>query len=1149
MNNESIDYLIEQHLEPGYRGRLLDRGLSRSMIWHDGLLPENAPHYSEDLSYDLLSYGYSLLSLAIKSTDKNGNLDLRLQAFEKAATALMVVVNNGDENYTQRAFHILLSASAYHLGHYSAKAYSLLKKYDHLSRDNILENSLRLLITRDLKKLTQYIPIWKLKIQKELDELTNLEDKSIIIDLDDISANFNFINLTLTDRYLEALYEFLDALETGSARAIENIELSLSKNISISLEYNFLEEWWIFRITKYLLRDLWLQTYHHILPKNSNDTNWTRLRTKFITNLLKKKNAEIDLWPSQIEGAKSAINDSENLIVSLPTSAGKTRIAELCILRALSQNKKVIFITPLRALSVQTEITLMNTFSNLDAKISSLYGGLGLYGFQKNQFEESNILIGTPEKLDFVLKNDPELLQEIGLVILDEGHMLGLGDREIKFETLVQNLLNRSDSSSRRIVCLSAILPSGSDLDDFVDWLSHPSEGKAISSEWRPTDLRFGEIYINKVSNSYKLDFILGNQNPFIPKFIQKKSLSSRSQFPNNTKDLSIAIAHKYINDAQSILIYCPEKKSVNTLAKRIIEINRLGHLCFDLGEIKSNFYTTVLNQGEELLGPTHPVILCLKLGIVIHHGSLPKEYRTAVELLLKNARVNLIISSPTLAQGLNLQANVVLFYSIYRAGKIIPSSEFRNVIGRAGRSFVDLQGIILFPNFDHNRKKSAQWNSLILNKDNLSLNSGLHMLVLELIIRIANSLREENIHAIYEYIINSSYNFNFPEVNSESEDETIKANELWKKYLNLLDYSIINLIGNDDIATEDVAAYIDTLLKNSFFYKQINHIPKEEQLLFKSFVQKRSEYLWCTTTFDSRQQLYLSGVSLDTVDNSNSIIDNIFSSIEEINSLLFFDDSNFSCLSSELIQLADKIFSINEFSPKKFPENWQNILFNWLNGRNFLHGTDTDIVVDFIEKNVSYNLIWAIEFLKARHSQLAESKIEQSTFDYISQVFDYGVLNKNALFLLQLGLKSRIQAHEIAIHLDFSRIGDLVKWLTQTNLDHVINIFGEKNTILLKDLSLNINKNQLAKISQYLNNLKVIWTVEEPLEYCFTNIRLINIDGNTCILSNKAKVIGRLKICLNLELMDIIFLYINDDCSFNISYQCFSDDEILIIE
>jgi replicative superfamily II helicase len=221
-----------------------------------------------------------------------------------------------------------------------------------------------------------------------------------------------------------------------------------------------------------LLNDLWERTYHNVLPIENNNPDWMKYRYEFIKHLLKKNNAEIDLWPSQIEGAKKAVNDLENLVISLPTSAGKTRIAELCILRALSKKKKVIYITPLRALSIQTEITLMNSFSDLGNTVSSLYGGLSLYGYQRQQFSDSDILIGTPEKLDFLLKHDPELLNDVGLIVIDEGHMIGPGEREVKFEVLIQSLLNRHDSDSRRIVCLSAILPSGKQLDDFVSWIS-----------------------------------------------------------------------------------------------------------------------------------------------------------------------------------------------------------------------------------------------------------------------------------------------------------------------------------------------------------------------------------------------------------------------------------------------------------------------------------------------------------------------------------------------------------------------------------------------------------------------------------------------------------------------------------------------------
>ena len=121
----------------------------------------------------------------------------------------------------------------------------------------------------------------------------------------------------------------------------------------------------------------------------------------------------------------------DDLVVSLPTSAGKTRIAELCILRCLAIGKRVLFITPLRALSAQTETSLRKTFLPLGKSVSSLYGSIGTSDYEQDVLRTQDIVVGTPEKLDFALRNDPSLLDDVGLVVLDEGHMIGLNEREI----------------------------------------------------------------------------------------------------------------------------------------------------------------------------------------------------------------------------------------------------------------------------------------------------------------------------------------------------------------------------------------------------------------------------------------------------------------------------------------------------------------------------------------------------------------------------------------------------------------------------------------------------------------------------------------------------------------------------------------------
>ena len=63
----------------------------------------------------------------------------------------------------------------------------------------------------------------------------------------------------------------------------------------------------------------------------------------------------------------------------------------------------------------------------------------------KTRSASREIIIATPEKLDFALRSDPSLIDDVGLIVLDEGHMIGPSEREIRYETLVQRLLRRAD--------------------------------------------------------------------------------------------------------------------------------------------------------------------------------------------------------------------------------------------------------------------------------------------------------------------------------------------------------------------------------------------------------------------------------------------------------------------------------------------------------------------------------------------------------------------------------------------------------------------------------------------------------------------------------------------------------------------------------
>lgn len=716
---EELEAQISESIATGYRGRLLERGLARSMIWKNGVLPEGSANFSDSLSYDLLSYGYSMLSSAIRLKELGGSDNLVRLAFEKSATAIIDVVHNGDSDDVESGFHYVIASAAFHLGHFSAKAYSLINKNLEQLNLNAIEKALSLLMLRKFEEIETSIFEWKSSgngndevlaesIENEIERLDRIRlDREGQENNGNNSFEIDIVQNAITDNYYAAISDFLFSLETGSVNHLGKATTRLDVCISVCNELSLLPQWWALRITKHLLEDLWNSSFHVVIPGRQNDENddeWLLLRWLFITSLYKRSKAEIELWPSQQEGAKRAVNDSDNLIVSLPTSAGKTRIAELAILRCLALGKRVLFITPLRALSAQTETSLRKTFSPLGKNISSLYGSIGTSDFEQDVLRTQDIVVGTPEKLDFALRNDPSIINDVGLVILDEGHMIGLNEREINYEVQIQRLLIREDSKARRIVCLSAILPDGEQFEDFVSWLRQDEEGTAIRTDWRPTDLRFGEI--TWTGDSARVDFTIGNERPFILDFINPfvpplpNPGFRRAVFPRDTQELTIASAWKLTEDGHTVLIYCPQRTSVDSFAKAIVDLHKRGALNSVLSVPLSKI-ELAKSLGQEWLGENHPILYCLERGVAVHHGGLPTPFRKQVESLLREGVLKITVSSPTLAQGLNLAATAVIVHSLYRNGNVIEASEFKNVVGRAGRAFVDTHGLVLHPIYD----------------------------------------------------------------------------------------------------------------------------------------------------------------------------------------------------------------------------------------------------------------------------------------------------------------------------------------------------------------------------------------------------------------------------------------------------------------
>ncbi|MCR9107131.1 MAG: DEAD/DEAH box helicase [Gammaproteobacteria bacterium] len=1030
MSPEELEAAITEALEVGFRQDLLAKGQSRSMIMREGILPEGHPNYPKALGYNLLSYGYGLLSLSLQLGDSNGDANVVRSGFEQAGNSIEAAVANGDRRNPEYGFHITVAACAFHLGRFSARAYSLLAKLSDDSNTSALEDALSMLMRRSLDTLDAQVRSWCGSERVSDDSLlTLLEDEIEVAEVlsdeegfedGEVSAHFEAIDLALTESFHAALGTFLLYLETGENALYHDCIEKMHIGLESSSELGLVTQWWAHRLAIKLLSDLWSTSFHSVLPliPGNQLPAWDELRSLFIASLYCRAKSEIELWPSQLEAAIRSIDESDNLVASLPTSAGKTRIAELAILRCLAGGRRVIFVTPLRALSAQTEVSLEKTFSPLGFSISTLYGSIGTSRYEQDAMKGSHIVVATPEKIDFALRNEPDILDDVGLIVLDEGHMIGLNEREIRYETQIQRLLKRPDAHTRRVVCLSAILPDGDEFEDFVAWLRRDEEGEAIVSDWRPTRLRFGELRWQNDHNRAWLELNIGEERSFVPTYIEAmppQTTQRRLDFPKDQHELVIAATWKLLAEGHSVLIFCPLKKSVEPYADRIITAHRQGFIQPLLPENEPAIQLA-LSAGEEWLGRDHPILKCLKLGVAVHHGSLPTPFRREVERLLRAGILQVTVSSPTLAQGLNLSATTILFHSLHRNRELIKAPEFKNIIGRAGRAFVDVEGLILHPMFDEVAKRRRDWKALKSEAEALSLESGLFRLVVSLLVRMQAALGgKAPMDQLLHYVLNNAPTWEFPTVANESVESTELAKSQWEKHLAFLDTSILNLLGEYDIPVEQLAEELDRVLASSLWERRLNRRSEEVRRVCDTLIKERASYIWSSSTSAQRKGYYLAGIGLSSGHQLDAVADEANECLVLVNAALAAGEAQNSI--AAYIRIAEILFEIPPFAPKDIPDNWVELLSGWLQGQKIsdISPDSSSYILDFVEDAFVYRLPWGMEAIRVRaqanQDRVGDFSIDDFELSLAVPALETGTLNIAASVLMQSGFSSRIAA------------------------------------------------------------------------------------------------------------------------------------------
>lgn len=422
-----------------------------------------------------------------------------------------------------------------------------------------------------------------------------------------------------------------------------------------------------------------------------------------------------ELWPSQVLLGISGIYNGVSGLVQMPTSAGKTRSLEIILRSAFlsGRAKLAVVVVPFRALCHEIGGSLRESFASDDVKVDELSDALQM-DFMAEIAEifggvtpsTKCILVLTPEKLLYVLRQQPSLSQQIGLVAYDEGHQFDSGSRGIVYELLLTELKAILPKNVQTIL-ISAVIKNAAPVANWligedaviVDGTTlFPTARSIAFASWLETagQLRF---FDERPVSRDKYDY-------FVPRVIEQQDLfrkpkEKQRKFPEKgkdaAKDVSLYLGISLVPQG-AVAVFCGKKDTADGMAKRIVEVysrkyqkaspNRFS----DQDEIKA--MTSLLGKH---FGEASDLLKAAELGCFVHHGNTPHGVRLAVEYGMQKSLLKFVICTSTLAQGVNLPIRYLIVSSIYQAGEQIKTRDFLNLIGRAGRAGMHTEGLVIF--------------------------------------------------------------------------------------------------------------------------------------------------------------------------------------------------------------------------------------------------------------------------------------------------------------------------------------------------------------------------------------------------------------------------------------------------------------------
>ncbi|KAH0785381.1 Superkiller viralicidic activity 2-like 2 [Histomonas meleagridis] len=431
----------------------------------------------------------------------------------------------------------------------------------------------------------------------------------------------------------------------------------------------------------------------------------------------------------------ACIHNSESVLVSAHTSAGKTAIAFYAVKAALTKGARVVYTSPIKALSNQKYRELKDEFDDV-----------GLITGDITINPSASCLVMTTEILRMMLYRGDSLIHELYWVIYDEIHYMKDVERGVVWEESIVLLPDEV-----RFVFLSATIPNSR---EFSEWIAkiHHQPCHVVYTEYRPVPLNYylaprgGDLYKVREGDGPVDKGSLQAAFAMVPtvQISQPKRLfhgisvqmmvsamkSKQKSDKNANYRLTCEVADSLVNkNLDPILVFAFSRKECDELPYSLENTSYISEEDSQKVEQLAEVAIEKLSESDKKLPQIDKLKSLVVRGIGIHHGGLIPLMKEFVELLFQHGLIRILFATETFAMGLNMPARTVIFHSLYKFDgqqrRILSGGEFIQMSGRAGRRNNDTFGsVVIVINDTNDETETLQ----LLESPSQPLNSEYHI-------------------------------------------------------------------------------------------------------------------------------------------------------------------------------------------------------------------------------------------------------------------------------------------------------------------------------------------------------------------------------------------------------------------------------------